>query len=117
MSINHDLSIDWQSSIKLANNNKELAKDLLTMFIADLPRASEAIHSAFQQEQYDELLNQVHRLHGASCYCGVTRLKALLSKMEFSVKEKPYQRLTEMLPEFDQEVNNILSAYKMIDFR
>jgi|LakMenE18May11ns_1017448.scaffolds.fasta_scaffold8385268_1 two-component system sensor histidine kinase BarA len=112
----HNPSIDWQLSIKLANNNKELAKDLLEMFINDLPKASQAIHSAFSQKQYVELLNQVHRLHGASCYCGVTRLKAILTKMEFAVKEKLYGQFDEYLAVFDEEVNNILSACKMLDF-
>lgn len=109
-------SIDWQLSVKLANNNKELAKDLLEMFITDLPKASEAIHEAFTQKQYIELANQVHRLHGASCYCGVTRLKGLLTKMEFAAREKLYRQFEESLIEFDVEVNNTLSAFKMVEF-
>jgi two-component system sensor histidine kinase BarA len=114
--INYHQSIDWPLSIKLANNNKELAKDLLEMYITDLPRASESIVTAYQQKQYNELITQVHRLHGASCYCGVTRLKMLLGKMEFKLKEKLYDQLDELLREFTEEVNNALSAYKMVDF-
>lgn len=109
-------SIDWRLSIKLANNNKELAKDLLEMYINDLPRANEVIQNTFRQKQYSELQNQVHRLHGASCYCGVTRLKALLSKMEFAAREKLYPQFEVLLGEFNEEVNNVLSAYKVSDF-
>lgn len=114
--LDHPSSIDWELSIKLANNNRELAKDLLKMFIADLPRACEAINSAFEEKHYLELVNQIHRLHGASCYCGVTRLKNILAKMEFNAREKLYGPLGECLNEFTEEVNNILSSYKMMNF-
>ncbi len=114
--IDERFSIDWQLSIKLANNNRNLAKDLLAMFIGDLPKSSEAIHAVFEQKQYPELVNQVHRLHGASCYCGVSRLKALLGKMEFTLREELYDQFKELLAEFDEEVNNVLSAYKAVDF-
>lgn len=114
--IDHDPSIDWHVSIKLANNNKELAKELIDLFIADLPRASEGIQSAFHQKQYHELINQVHRLHGASCYCGVTRLKSILTKMEFSAKEKLYSQFEDSLDEFNNEINNVLTAYKSMEF-
>lgn len=109
-------SIDWQLSIKLANNNTDLAKELLSMFVSDLPRASEAIHQAFNTQNYNELIHQVHRLHGASCYCGVSRLRSLLAKMEFSVREKFYDQFEAKLKEFDEEVNNILAAYKVADY-
>ncbi len=112
----HHSSIDWKISIKLANDNKELAKDLLEMFIADLPKASEAINRTFDVKQYNELLQQVHKLHGASCYCGVTKLKEILAKMEFALKERMYSQFEQALSEFDDEVNNVLLAYKMIDF-
>jgi two-component system, NarL family, sensor histidine kinase BarA len=109
-------SIDWNLSVKLANNNADLAKDLLDMFVTDLPLASEAIHAAHNSHEHIDLLNQVHKLNGASCYCGVTHLKHLLSKMESSLKEKQYHQFDEFLSEFDQEVNSILSAYKFVDF-
>ncbi|MBA2654665.1 MAG: Hpt domain-containing protein [Gammaproteobacteria bacterium] len=114
--VDHPLSIDWQLSITLAGGDKKLAKDLLEMYIADLPRSSEAIHAAHLEKQYGELLNQVHRLHGASCYCGVTRLKSILSNMEFAAREKQTQQFEDALHEFDEEVNNVMASYKMVSF-
>ena len=108
-------SIDWSLSIKLANNNKELARDLLNMFVADLPNARQTIHNAYQEAKYNELLSHVHRLHGASCYCGVVRLKKVLANMEFSLKEKTLQHFPDALQQFDDEVNNIIVTYKEID--
>lgn len=109
-------SIDWPLSIKLANNNKELAKDLLHMFVNELPKASESIHSAHNQEKHTELLNEVHRLHGASCYCGVAKLKTILAEMEFSLKERIVNQFEISLKKFDEEVSNILDAFKATEF-
>ncbi len=114
--IDHESSIDWNLSVKLANNNKELAKELLEMFLAELPHASGRIHQAFEARNQDELQSQVHKLHGASCYCGVTRLREILSELEFSLKERLNQQFEHALTQFDHEVNNILSAYKFTDY-
>lgn len=114
--INHRASIDWNLSVKLANNNKDLAKDLLEMFLTDLPNATGKIQTAYEQKNHEELMNQVHKLHGASCYCGVTRLKELLGKMESALKEKNNTYFEELLAHFNDEVNNVISAYKMVNF-
>lgn len=114
--IDHQSSIDWRLSIKLANNNKELAKELLEIFLADLPDASGRIHQAYDSESYDMLQRQVHKLHGSACYCGVTRLQEILTEMEFIVKEKNMHQFGQVLEQFDLEVNNILSAYKFIEY-
>lgn len=114
--ISHDSAIDWHLSIRLANNNKELARDLLEMYITDLPKASEAIRHAFEENHGNDLLSQVHKLHGASCYCGVTRLKEILAKMEFALREKMHAKFEEAFFEFNEEISNVLTAYKAIDF-
>lgn len=114
--IDHQSSIDWVLSVKLANNNKELARDLLEMFMAELPNASGRIHQASEKQDYIDLQNQVHKLHGASCYCGVTKLNEILSQMEFAVKEKLFNQFEQSLAKFDEEVQNILSAYKFENY-
>jgi two-component system sensor histidine kinase BarA len=114
--IDHEPSIDWNLSVKLANNNKELAKDLLEMFLTDLPNASTKIQTAYNSKQEEELLSQVHRLHGASCYCGVTRLKELLNQLEFSLKERSNDHIEDLMAHFNEEVNNVIAAYKMITY-
>jgi two-component system, NarL family, sensor histidine kinase BarA len=114
--ISHHPSIDWQLSIKLANNNQALAKELLEMFVADLPRASGSIHAAVTGKEDLEIVNQVHRLHGAACYCGVSKLKEILERLEFTAREKLGLEFTQTLSGFDDEVNNVLSAYKQLDF-
>lgn len=114
--IDHQSSIDWNLSVKLANNNKVLAKELLEMFMAELPKASGKIHEAYEGNNMNELQTQVHKLHGAACYCGVTKLKDILARMEFTIKERLYDQFSDSLIQFDEEVNSILTAYKFVNY-
>ncbi len=78
--------IDTKLSIKKSNGNVELAKELLLMLINELPKSLEKIKLAYQSGSTKELLEQSHRLHGATAYCGVPALKSTTQKLESSIK-------------------------------
>jgi two-component system, NarL family, sensor histidine kinase BarA len=78
--------IDWKLSLKAANNKPELAKDMLTMLIASFKEAKQKIALAYAQKDTSELIQQVHKLHGATAYCGVPMLKKLAHKYETHLK-------------------------------
>lgn len=80
--INHDLSL------KLANNNKELADELLDLFIKDLPSTKNNITESYINNNYDDLLHYVHKLHGSCCYVGVPLLKTATKEFEKILKTK-----------------------------
>ncbi len=79
-------SINWQMCVELANQNTEMASDLLKMFVADLPEVSKAIQEYFNLQDFTRLQAQVHKLHGASCYCGVPHLKNAAKQLETALK-------------------------------
>ncbi len=41
-------SIDWHMCVELANQNEEMATDLLSMFVADLPETATLIQELFE---------------------------------------------------------------------
>ena len=55
---------------------------LLTSLNTDRP----AISAAFDSEDNDALLEKVHKLHGATRYCGTPRLEAAAKVLEESLK-------------------------------
>ncbi|WNO08008.1 response regulator [Teredinibacter sp. KSP-S5-2] len=61
--------------LRLAKNNRGLAKDMLSMLLASLPQVVQTIDRFYQEQDIIELQEEVHRLHGGSCYCGVSKLK------------------------------------------
>lgn len=80
------LVIDWDSCLALANNNEELAKDLLRMLAEDLPPTIQELQKAQNEHNFDQLLHYSHRLHGAACYCGVPALKQAAKDLEQHLK-------------------------------
>jgi two-component system sensor histidine kinase BarA len=111
-------SIDWNLSIKLANNNSDLARDLLQMFVTDLAKSRPNILSAFRENDFQMLKQQIHKLHGASCYCGVAKLTDLLRALELLLVKEDQVSENEvkvLIQAFDNEVTNILNDYKHIN--
>lgn len=110
-------SIDWELCLKLANGKQAFAKEMLVMFIDDLPKARDSIMSAFKKQDWEELQHQVHRLHGACCYCGVPKLKQLTRQIETALKQNQTATAKALIPKVDRETNEILTCYKRNDYQ
>jgi two-component system sensor histidine kinase BarA len=82
------LSFDWTLALKLARQNENAAKDILQQFVHQLPQWVESIEQANQHEDYEEMQEKVHQLHGACCYTGVPAMLTLCSDMEGALKLK-----------------------------
>lgn len=102
------LVIDWQLGIKLANNKKEIAEEMLTLFIENLPKELTNIKTAYENLNYEELLHHVHKLHGAACYCGVPRLKGAIADFEAALKQRKHHEIHSLFARFEHEVNAVL---------
>ena len=69
-----------------ANQKPELANELFTMLLSSLPQETKLIMDAWEMENYETLLELVHKLHGACRYCGVPRLLKSLEELETALK-------------------------------
>lgn len=113
---NLDTAIDWQRCLELTNNNQELAKELLTLFANDLPNAHKLIMNAFKKKDYELLKNEIHKLHGACCYCGVPQLKSIVSDIESVLKTlKNLDHLDSKMKTLDDEIQRVMEALKQYD--
>jgi len=81
-----NLSIDWELSLKNAGGKDSLAREMLTMLTNSFPEARELIQKYLKTENTQKLVEQVHKLHGATAYCGVPELKSLAHQYESLLK-------------------------------
>ncbi|MCF6192904.1 MAG: response regulator [Kangiellaceae bacterium] len=79
-------SIDWELSIKNAGGREDLAKEMLTMLVDSFEESTGLIEKYSKEQQLTELIEQVHKLHGATAYCGVPNLKFLAHQYESLLK-------------------------------
>ena len=89
-------TLDWELSLKLANDKADLAKDMLKMMVDSNHETGRVIHAAYQGQDFDELLQHIHKLHGASCYVGTPRLKSLSNQYETKLKKQQYNLLEDL---------------------
>ena len=80
--------VDRDLGVRLAAGRPELADELLGLLLDSLDASKAAIAAAMEQQDDEQLLEAVHRLHGASRYCGVPYLAQLTEAMETQLKSR-----------------------------
>ncbi|PXC08827.1 hybrid sensor histidine kinase/response regulator, partial [Pseudomonas aeruginosa] len=76
-----------QLSVLDPEEGLRLAGDMLAMLLASLAADRQAIRQARDNDDRTALLERVHRLHGATRYCGVPQLRAACQTSETLLKQ------------------------------
>ncbi len=94
--------LDPEEGLRLAAGKSDLAADMLAMLLASLGNDRESIRSAREAKDHVALIEQVHRLHGATRYCGVPQLRAACQRSETLLKQEA--------PESDKALDELEKA-------
>ena len=100
--------IDWEEGIRLAGHKKDLARDILNMLVRDLPQELSHMQQLHQEQNFQELIKCVHKLHGAVCYTGTPRLKSALAALETHLKTHIMDDSSLLLHQLNTEVSRLL---------
>ncbi|WP_136474971.1 response regulator [Pseudomonas sp. DG56-2] len=79
--------LDPEEGLRLAAGKPDLAADMLAMLLASLEADREAIRIAREAADRNGMIERVHRLNGASRYCGVPQLRAACQRSETLLKQ------------------------------
>ncbi len=77
-------SIDFRMCLALSGDNRQLADNMLSMLVQNLPELSKQLQDAIRIESMEEMNRLTHKLQGVTCYAGLPRLKRLLEYYEDS---------------------------------
>lgn len=99
--------VDHDMGIKLAINKAEVADELLGLLLASLDDSRNAIESALKKQDDEALLAAVHRLHGASRYCGVPDLAQTTEALETQLKASQQQQVASSLEQLFYEIDRL----------
>ena len=100
--------INTKLALEKANGNSELAKELFTMLINELPNALESIKSANKSNSTQELLDHAHKLHGSTAYCGVSDLKSAANNLESSIKNSTKREIQANIDEVESAIHILI---------
>ncbi|WP_421684319.1 response regulator [Stutzerimonas urumqiensis] len=79
--------LDAEEGLRLAAGKADLAADMLSMLLGSLGDDLRIIRDARATGDVSALLERVHRLHGATRYCGVPQLRAACQRSESLLKQ------------------------------
>lgn len=99
--------LDMEESIRLTNGKQSLASDLLKLLLDSLPADKEFIQQAREEANYSKLLERVHRLHGATRYCGVPQLRYYCNETETALKSNA-NNISALLDELEHAIDRLL---------
>ena len=105
----HQLSVlDAAEGLKLAAGKADLAADMLSMLLGSLENDRSTLQQARANNAREVLLERIHRLHGATRYCGVPQLRASCQHCESLLKQNS-PAAEPALDELDAAIGRLLS--------
>ena len=104
--------IDLETCLRIANQDKDIVKKLLSMFVSELPGEKQAINLAFEAGNYNLLRTHTHKLLGSGAYCGAQNLQNSLMALSKYAKENNHEPLRKELQHFNQCVQDIMNYYR-----
>jgi two-component system sensor histidine kinase BarA len=100
--------LDIPHAIEQAGGNPDLAKELFTMLLKDLPEQKHKLNQAFNEPDQQALWDHTHKIYGSTAYCGVPALNEAARELENTIKAK-----TDDLADKIQEVNKAIDQLLM----
>ncbi|MFK3791642.1 response regulator [Pseudomonas piscis] len=104
--------LDQDEGLRLAAGKADLAADMLAMLLASLEADREAINAARAANDHSALIERVHRLHGATRYCGVPQLRAACQRSETLLKQEDAKAFA-ALDELDHAIDRLASEARV----
>lgn len=84
--------VDISESVRLAAGKADLAEELFSMLIEQVAGDMATIEKLTDNHGGDAFLDHVHKLHGATRYCGVPELRHATEQLEIAIRgNKPEQ--------------------------
>jgi len=115
--ISAPLIFDASVALRHANQKIDLAEDMFVMLLDSLKKDMTHILQAWEEEQMDTLLEKVHRVHGATRYCGVPALRCTVEKFETALKAMRTSELPGMMRQLTEEVARLQQWVTENDWR
>jgi two-component system sensor histidine kinase BarA len=114
-------TLNWELCLTQANQKADLALEMLQMLLDSMPETRSNLSQALDTLDSEAMLSHVHKLHGASCYCGVPTTQRLCREIELALKknacvEEVEPEILELLDELskvESAANQVISQLSM----
>jgi len=112
--LDDELTIIELSIIKKLKENHATTCKIFSLLANTLPKEQQQIATAYQQQDWPQLQELVHKLHGALCYTGTPRLKNTIAAFEIALVEQKINGLEALYNQFCDEVDAFFAVYNKL---
>ena len=102
--------IDWEKSIALADNDPELARDILILTERSLPRDMEEITAAYKENDEREMRRLLHKLEGGISYAKFPKLEKTTLAFHKAIHEDETEQFEVLHAELQSAIQDTLTA-------
>jgi two-component system sensor histidine kinase BarA len=106
--------IDWDLAYKLVNGKKDLARELFDKLVESMPEEKSKINKAYLEKNWEQLRDDVHKLHGGCCYCGVPHLKRSAQALESAVATRSLDIIKPRLDALNRAIDEVIQESKAV---
>ena len=99
--------LDIPKAIEQAGGNPDLAKELFTMLLNELPGQKEKLNQAHAKGDNQALWDHTHKLHGSTAYCGVPALHTATREMKEAIKQQASD-ISEVIQRLNKAIDDLL---------
>lgn len=109
--------VDITLCLQRAQQKPDLAAEMLESVLSELRATRQQITAAAEAEDYEQLLDLVHKLHGATCYTGLPHLQKAAYDLEHCLKQSPHtsQQCAEVHAALNAAIDTLLVWYENHD--
>ena len=97
-------AINWELCMERAAGREEVATEMLSAIIDELPLHKRELLQAIEQRDTNAIANSAHKLSGLCCYSGLPQLKDAAQILEEEITQ---DETTPIHPLFDNLILNI----------
>lgn len=108
------MHINWESCLSTNNNNPAIAREILVLFLAEIPQLKAQLHSAISNKDIEKSASITHKFQGSCAYCGALTLRDQLEKLEKALNKKEMTSLSPMLNELDITIDKTIDSINTI---
>jgi two-component system sensor histidine kinase BarA len=91
--------------------SNEANMEMIELLVKTLPTDFSEIKRLKDSNDHPELLKQVHRLHGAVCYCDVPPLRKAIYAFETALKQNNLDEVPTLFSAFETEIDKVIKQY------
>lgn len=102
--------IDWAATVQRVGGNENTAKEIILLFLNELPTLKAQINLAYQTKDQTALHQHLHKLYGSCCFCEVPTLKSVIRHFDDAIKTQPLNTLALLLEEFNRSCDKVIVA-------